>query len=135
MVETSESDPRAMLQELEGFQVAYEEYAEGILDKDQRLEPDELAELRKPLQQAEPSVTAVIIEVIGDKTLDVGVLGTTSWCCPVTMWRLHINWRLSPRTCAMGSRRPTEHSQTALRFLANSREILRLRSGPKRIDG
>ena len=76
--ESSGSKPGAMLQQLEEFQSAFEKYAEGILDKDLRLERDELAELRERLQQAEPSITAVIVAVIGDKTLSVGFMGTTS---------------------------------------------------------
>lgn len=67
-----------MLRQLEGFQSAYEDYAEGILDKDRRLEWDQLAALREPLQQAEPSITAIILEVVGDKTLSIGYLGATS---------------------------------------------------------
>ena len=70
MVQSSESDPRAMLQQLEEFQSAYEGYAEGILERDEGW--DELAKLRKPLQQAEPGITAILVEVIGEGSVSLG---------------------------------------------------------------
>ena len=72
-----ESDPGAMLQQLEEFQVRYEEYADGILG-DERSGRGERVELRGPLQQAEPRITAIMVAVIGAGSFRLGHGGSVS---------------------------------------------------------